>query len=1121
MNSGNDQRHAGLPDTITVLRCRPGFFAGKTHTRERNGSNTTIGHRAGKFFTIREISVASIFELHAALEELGLRQDELVIRGAENPSAEISEGTLVRRASRIDPKLGEEVPWFIEQPRRWVLLDFDGIPNPGGIDPTSPAAMAYLRTLLPEEFQDVTCSYSFSSSVGLRDDDSIRGHLWFFLDRAVGSKELKCWLAPTQVDKSLFNTVQPHFVANPRFEKGRKDPIAKRKGILAGKADVVEVPEIDVSVRHEQLNPGSSDGLKTAIGYEARISKLGDGPGGEGCHGVITPAIAAYLAQHGPGADRSALKEDIRARATQAYWDRSKHPADYVEKEISDAVLDRSIQDWIEKAFVIEEAYPEVPKLPLDQARRKLADAVASWIRDAGRWHGQGDYRKALLEGRLRVIRDGSGGLRLDFDGPPSTSWPMYSPKSIRTLFPPPRHAIAAQVGLGKTRAIVERLPDLVAASKPGHCVLVTVPNHELSREMAERIQAAGLSVEIYLGPTQPDPGSPGSQMCRRHEDFEVFKAAGMGNELCAVCADRNVCGYLRQRSKTADVWIAAHNILYHPRRRPVPPVDFVVVDEDPVGAGYDGGDDGWGKYLKPDDVPQDVGKAIRMLPLGEPLERKDFGLTDQRLRDLTLESYRGLIDVELPDAPTDEQIETLRKILQRNLSEIGKAKLYEEIRLHGPFGMRALRDEDHGVVLSWKRQRRLHRDFDVPMLILDATLRRDVVRHLVDTEQPPVGYRAQSFVDEDGSIAFDDEYPMEPIVGPVTEIAAETPDVGFRQVLFSAAASRFGDDRQGRANVGKIRRYVEARSAFVESVLVICQKSLEAELVELGLPGNVQIAHFNAIRGKDIWRDVERLVVIGRTQAPPNAVETHAEALFRASVGALGGDYYGHVWKPLSGQDRLVRVERHFDPLVELIRWGICEAELIQAIGRGRPVNRTSASPLEIDMVNFVPLPDVVVDESVEWSEAQPSPLDVVAGRFGLLLPRTMVPGMARVLAGLLPDLFTSENAARQAGVSSRADPSDETLHSGASAREYEGAEITFDLVYLKAEGSRYSVPALALLDSTRKPRIDFGGLSPLGIRIGEELPRKWREKLRMNEDIASVFGLRISSKGNFRVWR
>jgi hypothetical protein len=59
------------------------------------------------------------------------------------------------------------------------------------------------------------------------------------------------------------------------------------------------------------------------------MARLGDGPDGDGCHGVITPAIAAYLNDHGPGADREALKADIWARVAEAVWDRSKHSEHY------------------------------------------------------------------------------------------------------------------------------------------------------------------------------------------------------------------------------------------------------------------------------------------------------------------------------------------------------------------------------------------------------------------------------------------------------------------------------------------------------------------------------------------------------------------------------------------------------------------------------------------------------------------------------------------------------------------------------------------------------------------------------------------------------------------------
>lgn len=52
---------------------------------------------------------------------------------------------------------------------------------------------------------------------------------------------------------------------------------------------------------------------------------------------------------------------------------------------------------------------------------------------------------------------------------------------------------------------------------------------------------------------------------------------------------------------------------------------------------------------------------------------------------------------------------------------------------------------------------------------------------------------------------------------------------------------------------------------------------------------------------------------------------------------------------------------EAHPDPTAEAIRWSICEAEVIQAIGRG--VNRTTATPLQIDPLTDVVLP-VTVDE-------------------------------------------------------------------------------------------------------------------------------------------------------------
>ena len=66
--------------------------------------------------------------------------------------------------------------------------------------------------------------------------------------------------------------------------------------------------------------------------------------------------------------------------------------------------------------------------------------------------------------------------------------------------------------------------------------------------------------------------------------------------------------------------------------------------------------------------------------------------------------------------------------------------------------------------------------------------------------------------------------------------------------------------------------------------------------------------------------------------------------------------------------------MEEHADPIAEAVRWSICEGELIQAMGRGRGVNRTADTPLEIDLLTDVVLP-VTVDALVPVVRAPARP--------------------------------------------------------------------------------------------------------------------------------------------------
>jgi len=535
--------------TITVLTCAPGYTASKTHLLNPAGERITKSHNAGKFFQQEERKANNIYELHDLLVEISDTGNQFIIRGRLNPDAVPRDGGMVRRASHVSASEGEKVPWFVEQPRYWMLIDIDKVANPGELDPTTPEAMEYLRSLLPLEFRETTCSFSLSASAGLSDTNLISGHLWFWLDRPLSSQELKSWLQGCCVDTSLFQSVQQHFVASPIFAGGLLDPIGKRKGLLRGLRDVVVVPQIDTRRPRYSSNNVDGVGLQAAYGYEAKMARLGDGDGKEGCHAVITSAIAFYITQQGPQADRSALKADVRRRASEVYWDRGKHPETYVAREVSDDVLDRSIEDWIGKAFITAEGYPIVRRDDVDDARQKMDLAIGSWSDVARRWQARHDGREALIAkgtiGFFKVNR-------------------LY----VYASDPTPRHGIEAQVGLGKTKSYVAILPELLPTLRKGHCVLIAVSNHKLSRELLQRVRATGVEAEVYLGPGQADPDQNGNTMCWIPDELSAFQASGDAGKLCSICPHRTDCGFQKQRGKTAAVWIAAHATPAHPSCR-------------------------------------------------------------------------------------------------------------------------------------------------------------------------------------------------------------------------------------------------------------------------------------------------------------------------------------------------------------------------------------------------------------------------------------------------------------------------------------------------------------------------------------------------------------------------
>jgi len=195
--------------------------------------------------------------------------------------------------------------------------------------------------------------------------------------------------------------------------------------------------------------------------------------------------------------------------------------------------------------------------------------------------------------------------------------------------------------------------------------------------------------------------------------------------------------------------------------------------------------------------------------------------------------------------------------------------------------------------------------------------------------------------------------------------------------------------------------------------VLVVGQKATIEQLQRLRLPDNVTTVHFNALSGLDRWRHVAGLIILGRTLPAPATVERLAAALSNRpplGMGKAAGWWYRRVERQIGlsdGEVRAVSGDAHDDPLAEAIRWTICEGELIQALGRGRGINRTAMDPLEIDLLTDVVLP-IAVEQVLQWREIRPTRTDAMAAS-GVVLDN------AADMARAFPDLWSSHDAARQ----------------------------------------------------------------------------------------------------------
>ncbi len=561
--------------------------------------------------------------------------------------------------------------------------------------------------------------------------------------------------------------------------------------------------------------------------------------------------------------------------------------------------------------------------------------------------------------------------------------------------------AVKVDTGVGKTRIAVEFVGEDVEKMRGDserRPWLVAVPTHRLGGEVEALFAAASVEARVFRGRMADDPDMPdsGVKMCLDPEAVELALQLGrpVSTSCCkgehpetktmVFCPLYYECAYQRQIRSIPEVWIGSHELLFSAPGGLGRPAG-VVIDEGFWQSGIKGG----GRGLTLDDLsaPPPMGRnifdemaaadiVVDRAKLAEALRsQNNLGGVERRTLvagGITVDTCTRANQAEWrikdraqvwPGMGTEARRKASKAaegaVRTRTFSAIWTAarellQREDEGAVSGRLVLGEATTEDGfgkaRVVRTHGLKSVLERFADVPTFIMDATL--------------------------PGIEILREFYPGAEVVA---DIAATTPHATVRQVLDApTSAGKLMRSEVGR-NREAVRRALLLR--FVEMgrapALCIAQKDLAEWLQASGLPDGLTVAHFNAIAGLDAFKSVRLLVVIGRTM--PNVIEV--ESVSGAVTGlegvkteqpAKGPRWYDRTRlgiRMADGTGHPVDGDRHPDPVAEAVRWQIAEAEVMQAIGRARGVNRTAADPVQIDVWNGLALP-LTVNEVVAWDD-------------------------------------------------------------------------------------------------------------------------------------------------------
>jgi putative DNA primase/helicase len=572
---------------------------------------------------------------------------------------------------------------------------------------------------------------------------------------------------------------------------------------------------------------------------------------------------------------------------------------------------------------------------------------------------------------------------------------------------PPPVYAIKVDVGGGKTdisMQFIDRALSAVQAIDGEHTIVIAVPEHVLGDQQVQRLTAMhpSLTAAVWRSRRATLDDEP---MCRdldAVDDAEkalvdvqtsVCKMEDMfdGNE--QQCRFFDTCLFQKQKEIEADVWFIPHELLFTPRKpKVIRKPAIVVVDESCWQDGITKEQKTSLSILLDDDavIPGNPEGSLRLRDLREKLHgvlsygghasreaMLQAGLNPKVAAEAYgLEWKRKIKAYIFPDQPVEKRKSEVARVslneLIRRFAAIWKAveALTKEGGPEFSGWLSAGRDpnpktkDDMGKKMFLKGRKGVNEAYQVPTLLMDATLQPDLLRNYW------------------------------PTLAVTADVRLTAPHQHVTQVVDHAYSKGQVEKEKGLRDVHAILCR-EARRHAPGRVLAVVQKGVEEQLADLGpLPANLETGHHNAVAGKDGWgpgpdrEGVVALIVVGRTEPAPANVEVLAESLTGVAVEHIEGWYpkANTIREMADGSVRSAEGSRHPNPTAELIRWTIAEGQLIQILGRARGVNRTNANPVDILVMCNTPLP-IPVEQLIVKKDLNPSPADLMMAAGGVEL--------------------------------------------------------------------------------------------------------------------------------------